>query len=232
MDRNRPTYIKVVDTLGVMVFAVFLALLALDINHLAAIGNLSITAGIVSAILGYLLADFMSGLVHFLGDSFGTVRTPIFGPTFIFPFREHHVDPEDITRHGFIETNGHNCLVSLPVMMVMHYLLFSTAIASVAGSIALATGFFLILGVFATNQFHKWAHTKRPPAFIAFLQKYRLILSPKHHQVHHTSPFERYYCITTGWLNMALEKASFFPASKWFFSHIPFFVKPKEFYGE
>jgi len=232
MDRNRPSYIKVLDTLGVIAFAVLLALLALDINHLAALGNLSIAAGIVSAILGYLLADFMSGLVHFLGDSFGTVRTPIFGPTFIFPFREHHVDPEDITRHGFIETNGHNCLVSLPVMIAMHFLLFSTAIASAAASFVYAIGFFLILGVFATNQFHKWAHTARPPALIAFLQKYRLILSPKHHKVHHTAPFERYYCITTGWLNMLLEKTAFFPATKWFFSRIPFFVKPKEYYGD
>lgn len=232
MDPNRPSYIKVVDTLGIIAFAILLALLALDINYLAAIGNLTITAGVISAVLGYLLADFMSGLVHFLGDSFGTVRTPIFGPTFIFPFREHHVDPEDITRHGFIETNGHNCLVSLPVMIVMHYFLFSAAIASVAASIAFGTGFFLILGIFATNQFHKWAHTKHPSTFITFLQKYRLILSPKHHKVHHTAPFERYYCITTGWLNMLLEKARFFPTAKWFFSRIPFFIKPKEFYGD
>lgn len=232
MERNRPAYIKAIDTFGVIVFAIYLALLGIDISYLAQIGNLSVATGLISAVLGYLLADFMSGLVHFLGDSFGTVRTPIFGPTFIFPFREHHVDPEEITRHGFIETNGHNCLVSLPVMMVMHSLLFSTAIASVPASIAFATGFFLILGVFATNQFHKWAHVKHPPTLVAFLQKYRLILSPKHHKVHHTSPFERYYCITTGWLNMFLEKVSFFPATKWFFSRIPFFVKPKEFYGE
>ena len=232
MDRKRPSYIKIIDTFGVIAFASLLAILALDINHLATIGNLSIVAGIISAVLGYLLADFMSGLVHFLGDSFGTVRTPIFGPTFIFPFREHHVDPDDITRHGFIETNGHNCLVSLPVMIVMHYLLLPIAITSATASLAFATGLFLILGVFATNQFHKWAHMKRPPALIAFLQKYRLILSPTHHKVHHTSPFERYYCITTGWLNLLLEKARFFPATKWVFSHIPFFIKPKEFYGD
>lgn len=232
MDRNRPAYIKALDTFGVAVFVVYLALLGIDISYLAQIGNLSVATGIISAVLGYLLADFMSGLIHFLGDNFGTVRTPIFGPTFIFPFRQHHIDPEDITHHGFIETNGHNCIVSLPVMMAMHYLLFSTAIVSVAVSIAFSTGFFLILGVFATNQFHKWAHTAYPPAVVVLLQKCRLILSPKHHKIHHTSPFERYYCITTGWLNMTLEKLSFFPVTKWVFSHIPFFAKPKEFYGD
>jgi hypothetical protein len=232
MDKNRPDYIKIVDTIGIAIFVVYLVLLSVDVHHLADIGNLSVATGVASAILGYLLADFMSGLVHFLGDNFGTVRTPIFGPTFIFPFREHHVDPEDITRHGFIETNGHNCLVSLPVMMAMHHTLLSVAVQSTAVSIAFATGFFLILGVFATNQFHKWAHSQHPPAVIAFLQKYRLILSPKHHKVHHTSPFERYYCITTGWLNLLLDKTNFFPATKWLFSRLPFFAKPKEFYGD
>lgn len=232
MDAHRPAYIKVIDTIGVMVFGLYLGLLVADIVQLVNIGTITLWTAALSIVLGYLLADFMSGLVHFLGDSFGTVRTPILGPTFIFPFREHHVDPKDITRHGFIETNGHNCLVSLPVMMAMHHCVSAYAGTSTRLSIAFTTGFFLILGVFATNQFHKWAHMEHPPLFVAVLQKYRLILSPKHHQVHHTSPFERYYCITTGWLNMLLEKTSFFPATKWVFSRIPFFIKPKEFYEE
>ena len=43
-------------------------------------------------IAGWLLADLFSGLVHWALDSFGSVRTPIFGPAFIRPFREHHAD--------------------------------------------------------------------------------------------------------------------------------------------
>ncbi|EMO25210.1 kua-ubiquitin conjugating enzyme hybrid localization domain protein, partial [Leptospira interrogans serovar Bataviae str. HAI135] len=50
-------------------------------------------------LLSWLGADFLSGLVHFLGDSVGSENTPIFGPAFIFPFRDHHVDPKGITRH-------------------------------------------------------------------------------------------------------------------------------------
>ena len=64
-------------------------------------------------------------------------------------------------------------------------------------------------GIFMTNQFHKWAHLEEPPAWIAMLQDCRLILSPDHHDVHHTPPFDKYYCITTGWLNRPLAAVQF-----------------------
>lgn len=35
-------------------------------------------------LFSWLGADFISGLVHFLGDSVGSEKTPIFGPAFIF----------------------------------------------------------------------------------------------------------------------------------------------------
>ena len=67
---------------------------------------------------------------------------------------------------------------------------------------------FLIL---LTNQFHKWSHLEDPPAWVALLQRTRLILSPVQHEVHHTPPFDRYYCITTGWMNPPLDWIGFFP---------------------
>jgi hypothetical protein len=49
----------------------------------------------------------------------------------------------------------------------------------------------------------------KPPAWVAFLQESRLILSRKNHQVHHHNPFDRYYCITNGWLNPVLGSIGF-----------------------
>jgi ubiquitin-conjugating enzyme E2 variant len=49
----------------------------------------------------------------------------------------------------------------------------------------------------------------KPPKFIALLQDYHIILSRKSHQIHHHTPFDRYYCITTGWLNPLLGAIGF-----------------------
>ena len=65
-------------------------------------------------IIGFLLADFTSGFVHWLGDTWGSTEMAVLGKGFVRPFREHHVDQKAITRHDYIETNGSNCLVSVP----------------------------------------------------------------------------------------------------------------------
>jgi hypothetical protein len=77
----------------------------------------------VSVVAGYIKADLISGIVHWLADRYGTETTPILGANFIRPFREHHFDPKAIVRHGFIETNGSNCIVSAPCMAIAFLLL-------------------------------------------------------------------------------------------------------------
>jgi hypothetical protein len=158
----------------------------------------------VTAIAGYVAADLVSGLVHFLADNFAEADTPIIGAAFVRPFREHHTDPLGITRHGFVETNGNNVIVSLPVILPAALLLpvTTSTIAWLVGSFTLI----FIFAVFLTNQIHKWAHQPEPPAFALRLQRAGLILSKEHHDVHHTSPFDTHYCITVGVWNRLLER--------------------------
>ena len=113
---------------------------------------LRIALGVVGA---YLISDFISGFVHWAGDTVGDENTPVFGANFVRPFRYHHVDPKDITRHDFVETNGNNCIVAAPVLMMVVLTMPRTVGPMFHTCVVVAsTAFF----VFCTNQFHKWAH--------------------------------------------------------------------------
>ena len=164
---------------------------------------------VLYALLAWLMADFVSGFVHFLADNFGTPETPIVGKVFVYAFREHHVDPKAITRHSYVETNGANSLVSLPWMLYVYY-----ASAPVVDFTFRFFMVFFFLSIFMTNQFHKWAHMEKPPVVAALLQRAHIILPPAHHDIHHVAPYDKYYCITCGWLNAPLNSLHFFQAVK------------------
>ena len=53
--------------------------------------------------LGYLLADFITGTIHWFCDSFFDEETPVIGNFIIYSFREHHSHPLIITKDKFIE---------------------------------------------------------------------------------------------------------------------------------
>jgi hypothetical protein len=160
----------------------------------------------VSALmLGFVAADFSSGFVHWMADTWGTPDWPIIGKALIRPFREHHVDEQEIARHDFVETNGNNCFISLPVAVGAALLPDETV-----WFFAAAMTFSMCLAILGTNQFHKWAHMDAPPGYVRMLQRANLILPPDHHAIHHTAPYAKYYCITVGWLNEALFRLRFF----------------------
>ncbi len=158
----------------------------------------------LTALVGYLAADLVSGIVHWLGDTYGTEETPVLGDNFIKPFRDHHVEPEGICHHDFVEVNGNNSIV-LALYMVPVAIFLSDP-TQIWQFLFLSGSIFFTLGIFMTNQFHKWSHEPDPPGYIRTLQKWHLILPSDHHDVHHTAPFDTYYCITVGWMNPILQR--------------------------
>lgn len=166
----------------------------------------------VGLVAGFLLADFVSGFVHWLGDTWGSADMPILGKALVRPFREHHIDQKAITRHDYIETNGANCLLSVPVAAgALCIPLHPEGLLGVRLFALVSIGS-MIFWVMLTNQIHKWAHLEpnEIPAWIRALQRLHLILPPEHHRIHHTPPFDKYYSITTGWMNWPLTKVGFF----------------------
>ena len=204
-ETSRGHYI--LEMLGILCFVLLLLLIAVDIYQgMITLGDLWLAP--ILAALAYLVADFLSGFVHFLADNFGSYETPILGPNFIEPFREHHVDPKGIVGHDFVDANGNNSLASLPFMPAV--LVFVPLETSYYGYLFGIFFLFLCLAAFLTNQFHKWAHMDVPPAFVGGLQARGVILSREHHDIHHESPYDTYYCITAGFWNPLLDRIRFF----------------------
>jgi len=154
-----------------------------------------------------LLADMFSGLVHWGADTWGGLQTPLVGKTFIRSFREHHVDPFQITRHDWIEANGDNCMLTVPALLMLSLVKIEEGNNKELFIVVFIT--MTALFVALTNQIHKWSHMLKPPKWVALLQDSKVILSRKNHQIHHHTPFDRYYCITTGWLNPLLGSIGF-----------------------
>lgn len=164
----------------------------------------------LAALIGILFADFISGFVHWLFDTWGAVDTPVVGALAIRTFRHHHVDQKAITRHDFVETNGHNIGLSNICSAVGLWTLFRAETVTLRHVFIGMACVFAALFVAMTSQIHKWAHQDRAASPIALLQRARIILSPRHHAVHHSAPYNRNYCITVGWMNGPLRAIRFF----------------------
>lgn len=210
---------RAMEMTSIALFAVlwtlhFVGIARYFVHHGPPITTSSALASLISAFLGFVLADFVSGLVHWGFDTWGSPSTPVVG-SFIRSFREHHVDQMAITRHDIIETNGDSCLPVVPVLAAVYFFA-----PNVNGSLPGVVGYlghpalrvFLVslsIAVALTNQFHKFSHQPKLPGVVSFLMRNRLILSSQAHRVHHSGEFEKHYCITTGWLNVPLDYIGF-----------------------
>lgn len=136
---------------------------------------------------------------------------PVFG-SFVRTFREHHADKLAITRHDSIETNGDVVIFSSPVHGALLFV-----VEDPLGLCALLGGF---VGSYANSQIHQWAHRAQPPEWVRVRQRLRVVLSPEHHEKHHSGPHLTNYCITTGWMNPLLDAARFFRGLEWALARI------------
>jgi Lipid desaturase domain len=161
------------------------------------------------------LTDGITGFVHWAADNWGTPDWPIAGG-FVQPFRHHHDDPLGITRHGFVERHGDNCIASMPAFWWASLVDGDLAEGSFAWQIFWITLWVAVTTfVFFTALFHAWAHMKSPPAAVRLLQRMRLILSPEHHDAHHRHPYAKNYCITNGWMDGPMRVLRFFTVLEW-----------------
>lgn len=159
---------------------------------------MSIADAVGQALLGWLFADLLGGVLHFIEDR---QMLPGFLDRHVgIPNRLHHLDPQAVTRDpNVLRRNSTTIAAALPVIAAI-YLVTGPTVFCAAASI----------GGLASYEAHRWAHAPRlAPRWARVLQETGLLQSPKHHALHHRPPHLTGFCILTDWLNPALDAIGF-----------------------
>lgn len=148
-----------------------------------------------------LLADFVTGFVHWLEDSYWSPETPILGKWIVVPNLAHHKNGQDFLKYSWWESSWDLLLAGIITVLIayaMHCLTWEVWL-------------FVAITVNA-NQIHKWAHITRyesKPKVIGLMQKMYVLQRTDHHGKHHRKPNDSHYCTVTNLLNPILDKLNF-----------------------
>lgn len=164
--------------------------------------NLLVDAAEISLIViaVVVVTDFLSGVVHWLEDSYGHEDLPIIGPMVVQANVRHHFDPRHMVHHSWLSSALGPLLVAGLALVIAF---FAGVLTWPVVLLALITA--------NANEIHKWAHRSKAEngRVIAFFQGLGLLQSRAHHAKHHQLLKDTNYCVVTNYLNPALEKLSF-----------------------
>jgi len=159
---------------------------------------------IIQILLLILLADFITGHIHWWEDAYGNPNWKFLkvGELIVFPNLEHHKNPRKLVKSTFWGRVKISFFVALAVLILI-FLFF--------GSLNWQT-IFCLLYCSLGNELHAITHKtdKENGKLICFIQKTGLIQSRKMHGLHHTSPYNINYCVMTNYLNPILNMVKYF----------------------
>lgn len=154
---------------------------------------------------GLLLADFASGLIHWIIDRYCAPTMPLAGEHFVGLIHEHHRAPLAMFRLTPVRRNAGFVMLVGSIFCVFFALNWLNPITLSA----------FVFGGFA-NQIHCWAH--RRPKILWFiihpLQLVGLLQSPRHHAVHHGPCPNRHYCLITTFVNPIVDRLDLWERSE------------------
>lgn len=153
----------------------------------------------ITFILCVLIADFITGLVHWFEDTYITPSWPILGKYVGEPNILHHQKP------GFIGTMttllSRNYQTVVPAIIVI-------AISTMTFGFWWPLVFTLALASFG-NEVHAWNHRKKNNWIVSLLQDMCIIQTKNQHRIHHIPPYDTAYCTITNLLNPILDRLNF-----------------------
>jgi hypothetical protein len=147
-------------------------------------------------IIGWLLADLLTGAFHWWEDTHQhLVAAPFIGSYIIAPNILHHEQPLAFAANSFWGRNGASIVVAgLAALGLLAAFGAQPWIASLA------------LGSALSNEVHRLSHQPScAPRWYRVMQQVGIVQSPKEHAAHHRPPYAANYCVLTDWLNPIVE---------------------------
>ena len=145
------------------------------------------------ALVGWLLADLLGGIVHWWEDRIARPKWAILEKHLWEPNRRHHDDPMEFTRTGFWFRNS-TTFIAATIIGLLWLTLFGPSVVLL----------FAYIGGMVQNEVHYHTHTKAKGWVLVF-QQIGVIQSIAEHSRHHKPPQNRNYCVLTNWCNPVLE---------------------------
>jgi hypothetical protein len=164
---------------------------------------------ILKALGVVLLADFVTGFVHWMEDSYWSLETPILGKWIVNANLAHHKNGQAFLQKTWFESSW-DLLIAGIVLVIAAFFFHK---------LNWEVWLFAIIIVNA-NQIHKWAHITRyenKPKIIGWLQKMYVLQRTSHHGQHHRKPNNSHYCTVTNVLNPVLDRVKFWRGLEYIF---------------
>ena len=184
---------------------------------------------IPAVLVGWYVADLLSGVVHMYMDyrpctpgvglaeiygwegdresaAFLTLQATVYGrisrfERLVYDFKKHHPFPDLLGRHGVVH------LMKAPVFTITLPLSLALNLAGLIWRVPgwLAAGLVvLLIGGSLAQYFHGVLHRSRGPAVVVGLRRLGLLMTPAAHAFHHASLKEDFSTIN-GWSNPLLN---------------------------
>jgi ubiquitin-conjugating enzyme E2 variant len=151
-------------------------------------------------LLCFYAADFFTGFIHWLEDSFWSENTPVLGKWIIQPNELHHRKPTSFLAKNWWQSSYDAVIIGIIILVI----------AFLSKHLGWEIVLFVLFSISAC-QIHKYSHqpVSRLSLAVRFLQKARIIQDSSHHVKHHTGEKNTNYCLISPLLNPVLHKIHF-----------------------
>jgi len=161
---------------------------------------------IIQMIIGFLLADLLTGTVHWFEDSYlGYCNDlPILG-TIAKDNELHHYFPRSILAYSYLE----HLTIAMPMTLTAIGLLFVSNRSAFKKYFVCILTFTFFSSI--ANIMHRFSHMRdcETNSVLKNIQKTGLFCSHDHHSIHHTSHKNEKYCVISEYSNHVLDNVHF-----------------------